>query len=220
MALCAAAPTIELLFALRVLAGMAAGGVIPTSLGMIGDRVAMASRQVAISRFLAAVILGQLAGSSVSGLLAAWIGWRGVFGLAAALTASGGARGDLRLREEGPAPARAAQPRRGARALPARAHEPPRALPLRLRVRRRHGLLRASCPMSRRTSRRAARADRSRPGSCSPASRSAASLYSALVTWLLRVLGLGRMFVSGGVRRGRAPSRPRPRSRLGRRRRR
>src|SRR5215203_5389532 len=88
MALCAAAPTIELLFALRILAGMAAGGVIPTSLGMIGDEVAMASRQVAISRFLAAVILGQLAGSLVSGLLAAWIGWRGVFGLAAALTAS------------------------------------------------------------------------------------------------------------------------------------
>ena len=88
MTLCAAGPTIELLFALRVLAGMAAGGVIPTSLGMIGDKVAMASRQVAISRFLAAVILGQLAGSSVSGLLAAWIGWRGVFGLAAALTAA------------------------------------------------------------------------------------------------------------------------------------
>ena len=173
MALCAVAPTIELLFALRVLAGMAAGGVIPTSLGMIGDRVAMASRQVAISRFLAAVILGQLAGSSVSGLLAAWIGWRGVFGLAAALTAAAALGAIFGFREE-PAAARAAQPRRGARALSARADEPPRALPLRLRVRRRHGLLRASCPTSRRTSRRTPRADRSRPGSCSPGSRSAA----------------------------------------------
>src|SRR3954453_5630731 len=91
MLLCAVAPNVEALFGLRVLAGAAAGGVIPMSLGLIGDRVAMAGRQVAISRFLAAVILGQLAGSSISGLLAAYIGWRGVFGLAAALTATAAA---------------------------------------------------------------------------------------------------------------------------------
>lgn len=88
MAASALTTSLDLLFAFRVLAGMAAGGIIPLSLAMIGDRVAMAGRQVAISRFLAAVILGQLAGATVSGFLADWIGWRGIFGLAAALTAA------------------------------------------------------------------------------------------------------------------------------------
>ena len=79
-------PNLPLLFALRVLAGMAAGGVIPMGMAMIGDRVGMETRQIAISRFLAAVILGQLAGSSVAGLLAEVVGWRGVFGVAFVMT--------------------------------------------------------------------------------------------------------------------------------------
>jgi len=73
------------LFLLRMLSGAAAGGVIPLGLAAIGDRVSMEGRQVAISRFLVAIILGQLAGSSLSGLLAGAIGWRGVFVLAAML---------------------------------------------------------------------------------------------------------------------------------------
>lgn len=85
---CALTPNVSVLFGLRVLGGMAAGGIIPMSLALIGDRVVMAGRQVAIGRFFAAVILGQLAGSSLSGLLAQWIGWRGVFALTAGLTAS------------------------------------------------------------------------------------------------------------------------------------
>ncbi|MGP9822543.1 MFS transporter [Salinarimonas sp. NSM] len=79
------APDETTLFVLRVIAGAAAGGVIPLALAAIGDRVGMEGRQVAISRFLVAIILGQLAGSSLSGVLALVIGWRGVFGLAAAL---------------------------------------------------------------------------------------------------------------------------------------
>jgi predicted MFS family arabinose efflux permease len=73
------------LFVLRVLSGAAAGGLIPISLATIGDRVAIGERQVAISRLLVFTISGQLLGGSLSGVLAAWIGWRGVFGLAAAL---------------------------------------------------------------------------------------------------------------------------------------
>jgi predicted MFS family arabinose efflux permease len=66
---------------------------VPLSIALIGDRVPMAQRQVALSRYLVAVIVGQLAGSSLAGLLAEWIGWRGVFGLstimmACALTAT------------------------------------------------------------------------------------------------------------------------------------
>jgi predicted MFS family arabinose efflux permease len=200
MALCAVAPSIEILFALRVLAGMAAGGVIPMSLGMIGDRVAMANRQIAISRFLAAVILGQLAGSSVSGLLAEWIGWRGVFGLAAALTA-GAALGALFGFEKG--------------------QRPPERLSLAEALARYRRVL---------TNRRAqflyafvfvdgmaffallpyvapnleARGEGGpfEAGLVLAGFAVGGLVYSALVGWLLRVLGLGWMFVSGGLAAG------------------
>lgn len=85
---CSAAPNLELLFGLRMIAGAAAGGCIPLSLAMLGDRVPIAQRQVAISRFLVAVILGQLLGSTFAGLIEAFVGWRGVFastGIVAAL---------------------------------------------------------------------------------------------------------------------------------------
>lgn len=81
------APNTETLFALRILAGAAAGGAVPLSIALIGDRVDMSRRQVALSRYLVAVIVGQLAGSSLAGLLAEWIGWRGVFGLSTLMMA-------------------------------------------------------------------------------------------------------------------------------------
>jgi predicted MFS family arabinose efflux permease len=81
------APDAATLFTLRVIAGAAAGGSIPLSLALIGDRVAMAQRQVALSRYMVAVIIGQLTGSSLAGLLAEWIGWRGVFTLSTTMVA-------------------------------------------------------------------------------------------------------------------------------------
>ena len=75
------APNLATLFVLRMIAGAAAGGAVPISIALIGDRVEMARRQVALSRYLVAIIVGQLAGSSFAGLLAEIIGWRGVFGL-------------------------------------------------------------------------------------------------------------------------------------------
>ncbi|MFE1602039.1 MFS transporter [Methylobacterium sp. ID0610] len=83
------ASDIRMLFALRMVAGAAAGGVIPLALAMMGDRIPMNRRQVAIGRFLVAVILGQLMGSTVSGLIEGQIGWRGVFGLSTAVAAAG-----------------------------------------------------------------------------------------------------------------------------------
>lgn len=71
----------------RVLSGAAAGGIIPMALATIGDRVAMAERQVAISRFLTATISGQLLGGFASGLIAPYLGWRGVFAAAAGCSA-------------------------------------------------------------------------------------------------------------------------------------
>ena len=81
------APDSSTLFTLRIIAGAAAGGSIPLSLALIGDRVEMAQRQVALSRYMVAVIIGQLAGSSLAGLLAEWIGWRGVFTLSTIMVA-------------------------------------------------------------------------------------------------------------------------------------
>lgn len=81
------APDVKTLFILRIIAGAAAGGAVPLSLALIGDRVDMSRRQVALSRYLVAVIMGQLIGSSCAGLLAEIVGWRGVFTLSAAMMA-------------------------------------------------------------------------------------------------------------------------------------
>ncbi len=89
LAACALTGDIGTLFGLRMLAGAAAGGVIPLSLAMMGDRIPMERRQVAIGRFLVAVILGQLSGSTIAGLIEGAIGWRGVFWLAAGVGATG-----------------------------------------------------------------------------------------------------------------------------------
>jgi predicted MFS family arabinose efflux permease len=70
------------LLALRVLGGAAAGGIVPAALASVGDRIDMARRQVAVSRLMIAVVVGQLCGSSISGFLSQWIGWRGAFLLA------------------------------------------------------------------------------------------------------------------------------------------
>lgn len=77
------------LFGLRIVAGAMAGGVIPLVLAMVGDRVPVERRQVAIGRMLVATISGQLAGSTVSGFLELAIGWRGVLALAGAIAGLG-----------------------------------------------------------------------------------------------------------------------------------
>ncbi|WP_042690175.1 MFS transporter [Azospirillum sp. B506] len=81
------APSYGTVMAGRILAGAFAGGIIPASMALIGDRVPYEERQIAISRFLLAVILGQMSGSAMSGALAEAFGWRAVFGLSACLTA-------------------------------------------------------------------------------------------------------------------------------------
>src|SRR5215211_2065962 len=89
LALCllasALAPNLRLLFVSRVLGGVAAGGIMPVCMALIGDRFPLAVRQIALSRFIGATLIGQLVGASVGGLIAEWIGWRGVLGCAAAL---------------------------------------------------------------------------------------------------------------------------------------
>src|SRR6478736_5400320 len=65
----------------RIVAGAAAGGIFPVGIAVIGDLVPVKERQVAIGRWLTAVITGNLLGSSLAGL----VGWRGVFFVITAL---------------------------------------------------------------------------------------------------------------------------------------
>ena len=74
----AMAGSFPLLFASRILAGVASGGVFPVALGLTSDLVAPDKRQVAIGRTLAGSMTGNLLGASLSGLIGDLLGWRGV----------------------------------------------------------------------------------------------------------------------------------------------
>src|SRR3954465_1503682 len=69
----------------RIVAGAAAGGIFPVGIAVIGDLVPVKERQVAIGRWLTAVITGNLLGSSLAGVVADLVGWRGVFFVITAL---------------------------------------------------------------------------------------------------------------------------------------
>lgn len=85
LALAAVAPTIETLYAARIIGGAAGGGVIPLAFALVGDRFAFADRQLALSRVLSAIIAGQLTGSVGAGLIASVAGWRVAMAAGAAL---------------------------------------------------------------------------------------------------------------------------------------
>jgi DHA1 family inner membrane transport protein len=71
----------------RVVAGAAAGGIFPVGMAVVGDLFPVHERQVAIGRWLTAVITGNLLGSSLAGVIGDLIGWRGVFFVITALGA-------------------------------------------------------------------------------------------------------------------------------------
>jgi predicted MFS family arabinose efflux permease len=80
---CMAAPDYATLAVFRAVSGAAAGGVIPLAIAMIGDRFPVEERQLALSRYLVAVIVGQVTGAPLAGLMSDAFGWRPVFGVAA-----------------------------------------------------------------------------------------------------------------------------------------
>jgi predicted MFS family arabinose efflux permease len=69
----------------RIVAGAAGGGIFPVGIAVIGDLVPVKERQVAIGRWLTAVITGNLLGSSLAGVVGDLLGWRGVFFVITAL---------------------------------------------------------------------------------------------------------------------------------------
>ena len=90
---CYFAPSFPLLMTFRLIGGVAAGGIMPVTMAMIGDRFEPARRQLAMGRFLMAGLTGMVFGASIAGLMAVTIGWRSFLLLVAcfALTASLGA---------------------------------------------------------------------------------------------------------------------------------
>lgn len=78
------APSIEILFAARILTGFASGGIVPLCFATVGDRFEMKDRQVALSRILSAILIGQLSGAIGAGLIANASSWRVVMGLTTA----------------------------------------------------------------------------------------------------------------------------------------
>jgi predicted MFS family arabinose efflux permease len=72
-------PNFTGLFALRLVAGLAGGGIIPLGMAMLGDRFSMERRQIAISRFMVMTLTGQAAGAALAGFLVGLFGWRFVF---------------------------------------------------------------------------------------------------------------------------------------------
>jgi MFS transporter, DHA1 family, inner membrane transport protein len=76
---CGLVTNFETLMVLRVLAGMTAGGIFPIAFALVGDRVPVAERQVALGKLLFAAMSGNLLGASGAGVIGDLIGWRGVF---------------------------------------------------------------------------------------------------------------------------------------------
>jgi predicted MFS family arabinose efflux permease len=68
-----------LLLLARAVSGVAAGGLFPIGLAIVGDLVPLQQRQVAIGRLLAATMTGNILGASAAGVVADLSSWRGVF---------------------------------------------------------------------------------------------------------------------------------------------
>lgn len=96
---CGLAPNFPLLAAGRVIAGLAAGGVVPIAFALVGDNIPVHERQVAMGRLLFAIMTGNLLGATSAGVVGDLAGWRGVFfvtgalGLIALFAATPGFRG-------------------------------------------------------------------------------------------------------------------------------
>jgi MFS transporter, YNFM family, putative membrane transport protein len=77
--LCALAQSLPALAVARLLAGAAAGWVIPLSMAYVGDVTPYERRQPALARYLSGQIFGQLFGQAAGGVLGDFFGWRNVF---------------------------------------------------------------------------------------------------------------------------------------------
>ncbi len=77
--ICAVATSFSLLLAMRILAGLVAGGVFPVAMALLGDLVPIERRQVTIARLLGVALTANVLGASIAGVIGDLLGWRGVF---------------------------------------------------------------------------------------------------------------------------------------------
>ena len=77
--ICGLAQSLPALAIARLLAGAAAGWVIPLSMAYVGDVTPYERRQPALARYLSGQIFGQLFGQAAGGVLGDLFGWRNVF---------------------------------------------------------------------------------------------------------------------------------------------
>lgn len=82
----AIAPSIEVLYAARIFGGIFGGGVFTVALAIVGDRVPLAQRQVALSNLIMASQSAQLFGVIAAGMIASVLGWRWAVGAAAVIS--------------------------------------------------------------------------------------------------------------------------------------
>ncbi len=75
---------------LRVLAGLAAGAVIPLMIAYLGDVVPYADRQAVLGRFSTGMVMAQLLTGPVAGVLGGVAGWRSAFLLLGVLALAAG----------------------------------------------------------------------------------------------------------------------------------
>ncbi len=76
---CAAMSNLPLFASLRFINGMFAAAVIPLSLGYIGEKFPYEQRQVALGRFMSALMMGQILGSTLGGVFGKYLSWRGTY---------------------------------------------------------------------------------------------------------------------------------------------
>ena len=78
---CAVASSFSLLVAMRIAAGLVAGGVFPVAMALLGDLVPIHQRQIAIARLLGIALTANVLGASIAGVIGDLFGWRGVFAI-------------------------------------------------------------------------------------------------------------------------------------------
>ena len=79
------APNLRILVIARALSGAFYGAIVPTSMTYVGDTVAEAHRQPALSDLMAAIAVGTASATALAGVLAHFADWRIVFAIPAVL---------------------------------------------------------------------------------------------------------------------------------------
>jgi MFS transporter, DHA1 family, inner membrane transport protein len=73
------APNFQILFAARIVGGLASGGIVPAAFAFVGDAIAVEKRQVAMGRVLFAIMSANLLSEAGAGVVGDLFDWRGVF---------------------------------------------------------------------------------------------------------------------------------------------